>query len=81
MCGLRFEREPGYYTGAMIVSYAIGVPLLALLSVLVLWLTRWPVLWALVAADAIFIPLVPLVFRYSRVLWIHLDQAIDPERR
>ena len=25
-CGLRFEREPGYWTGAMVASYALGVP-------------------------------------------------------
>ena len=25
VCGLRFEREPGYWTGAMVASYALGV--------------------------------------------------------
>ena len=24
------------------------------------------------------IPLVPLVFRYARILWIHFDRAVDP---
>ena len=26
----------------------------------------------------LYLPLVPLVFRYSRVLWLHLDWKIDP---
>ncbi|MBA2370674.1 MAG: hypothetical protein H0V71_03400 [Chloroflexi bacterium] len=80
-CGLVFQREPGYYTGAMVLSYAIGVPVLALLSAGVLWLTRWPVEWALLGADAIFLGIAPQVFRYSRILWIHFDQAVDPAER
>ena len=37
VCGLRFERETGYWTGAMVASYALGIPVLALL-VLAVWL-------------------------------------------
>ncbi|TMC07506.1 MAG: DUF983 domain-containing protein, partial [Chloroflexi bacterium] len=29
VCGLVFERESGYFAGAMVVSYAIAVPILA----------------------------------------------------
>lgn len=78
-CGLLFEREHGYFTGAMIVSYMLGIPTLAALSAAVLWLTRWQVEWALLAADALFLALVPLVFRYSRVIWMHLDRTLDPD--
>ena len=79
-CGLRFEREPGYFLGAMYVSYALSVPLLTV-AVLVVWWSRptWTWLPVLAVATALYLPLVPWVFRASRVLWIHLDRTIDPE--
>ncbi len=79
-CGLLFEREPGYFTGAMVVSYAIGVPLLAILIGVAWFGFRLPVEWALLVADLAFLIFVPAVFRWSRVLWIHLDRTVDPER-
>ena len=46
VCGLRFERETGYWTGAMVASYALGIPVLALL-VLAVWLASgWDILIA-----------------------------------
>jgi hypothetical protein len=33
----------------------------------------------MVVALAAYLPLVPLIVRYSRVLWLHWDRAIDPE--
>src|SRR6516165_11002909 len=39
-CGLRFEREPGDYLGAMYFSYALSVPLLGL--GMGLWYVLWP---------------------------------------
>lgn len=81
ICGLQFGRgEPGYFTGAMYVSYALAIPLIALLTLLGhLALPSWR-LWQLVLiAWAVCLPLVPWVWQYSRIVWIHFDQAIDPE--
>jgi uncharacterized protein (DUF983 family) len=79
-CGLVFEREPGYFTGAMVLAYGLGVPLLAVLTLGAwLWLGV-PLLWAILIADVVFLVFVPLIFRWSRVLWIHLDRTLDPER-
>ena len=77
-CGLVFGREEGYFTGAMIVSYMIGVPLLAILTVLVLWITSLRFELALLIAGLYFLPFVPAVFRYSRVIWMHFDRLVDP---
>ena len=79
-CGLLFEREPGYWTGAMVASYALGVPLLALLALVVWAATRWDIVAVLLVADALFLALVPSVWRYSRVVWLHLDWLLDPVR-
>jgi uncharacterized protein (DUF983 family) len=81
VCGLRFGRgEPGYFTGAMYVSYALAIPLIALLTLIeYLLLPRWR-LWQLVLlAWALCLPLIPWVWQYSRVIWIHFDRAIDPK--
>ena len=78
MCGLRFERETGYWTGAMVASSALGIPVLALL-VLVVWLaTGSDIVIALIVGDFLFLAVVPFIWRYSRVVWLHLDWLIDP---
>ena len=79
ICELKFEREEGYFLGAMYISYGIGVVLICLFAVLVWLLTSWPlqkdVLWGVL----LFVPLVPAITLYSRVLWIYLDRSVDPE--
>ena len=80
VCDHKFEREPGYFVGAMYVSYALATPVYLLLVLLLKW--QFPELsdlWAVAAALPLFVPFVPLVFRYARVIWLHLDQALDPK--
>ena len=79
VCGLRFEREQGYFLGAMYVSYALAVPLMAL-WVAVFWrLTNWRLEKLIGAAALALIPFAPLLTTVARVLWIHFDRAVDPE--
>ena len=79
VCGLVFERGPGYFTGAMYFSYAMGIPIIAAGTALVWWLTRWPLHWAVVVVWLAFLPLVPWVFRLSRTIFIHFDRFFDPD--
>jgi len=78
-CGLKFEREPGYFLGAMYISY--GLALITIVGFgLLLWVfTGWPLLKITLWAILLFLPLAPTITLFSRVLWIYLDQAIDPE--
>jgi uncharacterized protein (DUF983 family) len=79
-CGLRFERESGYFTGAMYVSYLLALPVIALCTGLVLLVTPQLSFEATAAAAALlFLPFVPLIFRCSRIVWIHFDRTVDPE--
>jgi uncharacterized protein (DUF983 family) len=79
-CGRRFEREPGFFVGAMYVSYALAIPVyLAFVGVLSVLLRGWSELAILALAVPIFVPTAPLLFRYSRVIWMHLDRAVDRE--
>jgi uncharacterized protein (DUF983 family) len=80
-CGLLFGRgQAGYFTGAMYVSYALSIVLIAGLTLIAyLFLPSWT-LWQLsLLAGATCVPLIPWIWQYSRVLWIHFDQAIDPD--
>ena len=77
-CGVVYGRENGYFTGAMIVSYMLAVPLLALLTLAVVLVTGWRFDVVLLIAAVYFLPFVPAVFRYSRVIWMHFDRVVDP---
>ena len=81
VCGCKFERGPGYFTGAMYFSYALGIPIIAAGVLLgkFLLVPTWPLHWILLAVWAASLPLVPAMFRYSRVLFIHFDRYFDPE--
>jgi uncharacterized protein (DUF983 family) len=81
VCDLRFDREPGYFLGAMYVSYGLGLGIVAIFAAVLWsvtggWITK-DTIWAVV----LFLPLAPTITLLARVLWIYLDQAIDPERR
>jgi uncharacterized protein (DUF983 family) len=79
ICGLRFEREQGYFLGAMYISYALAIVLISLLAVIVWLFTRWSLERIVVGGFLLFLPTVPAVALFSRVLWIYLDQTIDPD--
>jgi len=79
ICALRFEREPGYFLGAMYISYSVALVTIVVLA-LALWLgMRWSLQRSALWAILLFLPLAPAITLFSRVLWIYLDQAIDPE--
>lgn len=72
VCGRRFEREPGYFTGAMYASYGLGFLMVA--PVWIAMLVSGASVGAIIAvAVAILAISGPLIFRYSRVLWMHFD--------
>ena len=79
-CGLRFEREPGYWTGAMVASYALGVPVLVVIVAALWLLTGWDIVLVLIVGDVLFLAAAPFIWRYSRVVWLYLDWLIDPVR-
>jgi len=82
-CGIVFERESGYFLNSMFIAYVIGFLILAP-TALVLYILHvtgkmqvsgllfWIVIGGLTAV------LWPLIFRYSRVIWMHADQLMDP---
>ncbi len=79
-CDLKFEREAGYFLGAMYISYGLGLGVIAALAALVWEVTRWSILKSTAGGIVLFLPLAPVLTWMARVLWIYLDQGIDPDR-
>lgn len=80
VCGLHFMREAGYYLGAMYVSYGLGVLTILPVATYLAAYAEWP-LWQVFAIMIIQTLLSMLVFlRFSRTLWLYVDQAIDPQK-
>ena len=80
VCHLRFEREPGYFLGAMYISYGLGVLIIASIAAILWAITGWWITRDTIWAVVLFLPLAPAVTYFSRVLWIYLDQTFDPDR-
>lgn len=75
-CGVRLEPEPGFYQGAMYVSYANTVILLALVSALLYILgdfSEWVYIGTVIS---VILLLVPLNFRFSRLVYLYLFGGI-----
>ena len=73
VCGLKFELEPGFFYGAMYISYAFSVGILLVTTFLLYFLFDDPALTVyIVTITAISLISYPLNFRYSRILFLHL---------
>lgn len=76
-CGLVFERAAGYFTGAMYVSYTLGI-FLTLPVWFGLLYARQPLWMVLSASVTAVVLLMPVSFHYSRTIWLHLDYRFEP---
>ena len=79
-CGLKFEREQGYFIGAIYINYAatvaIAVPGFFLLDTFTrMTIQQQLAIWV---PFAIVFPL--LFFHHSRSLWLVLDHLFNPAK-
>lgn len=75
-CGVRLEPEPGFYQGAMYVSYGFTVVCLVAVSIALYLLgdfSEWVYIGIIVG---IMILAVPLNYRYSRIIFLYLFGGI-----
>jgi hypothetical protein len=80
LCDLKFEREPGYFLGAMYISYGLALVVIAVIAALLWETTGWWITKSTLWAVVLFLPLAPAITLFARILFIYLDQTIDPER-
>lgn len=83
VCDLRYEPEPGFYWGAMYITFAFSTGIMLVVGFLVYHLLNDPDTWVYVSAVAFFaVVLTPLSLRYSRTLMLYAfgGTRYDPTR-
>jgi uncharacterized protein (DUF983 family) len=77
-CGHKFEKEQGFWYGAMYVSYAVTVAMSV--ATFILTFLFYPVasVWIYISMIAIVIlGLAPITFRISRMIWMNFFAKYD----
>lgn len=77
VCGIHFEREEGYFMMSVFIGYVISTAL-AVPLIVVCYVQRAPVWWYVGSNVLLLTLLSPFIFRYSRMIWLHLDELFDP---
>ena len=73
VCGQVYEPEPGFYWGAMYISFAFSTAIMLVTGFVVYHLLHDPAVWVYVTSVAVVtVLLAPLSLRYSRTLMLYL---------
>jgi uncharacterized protein (DUF983 family) len=76
-CGLVYDIEPGFFTGAMYVSYAFSMIIFIVVGIALYVSLNDPSVWVYTSCTFLCtLILYPLSYRYSRVLYLHLFGGI-----
>lgn len=79
-CNLKYEREPGFFYGAMYVSYALTVALWIAVAVAFFVLFQkiepW---WFLITGIVLLLILLPGIYRLSRAIWLMMFVPYEPD--
>jgi uncharacterized protein (DUF983 family) len=75
VCHQDFKIEPGFYIGALWVSFPIVIVLMAMFSLLFLAYFKMQLEWFFAAITLILLILQPLIIRTGRAIWIHIFVA------
>ena len=78
-CGVKYERETGYFLNSMFIGYTAGFLVLIPTAVLLFFLDVSIAVFSIVIILETVV-MTPLLFRYARILWMHADQVLDPRK-
>lgn len=78
-CALKFEREPGYFVGAIYINYAATAVLSIAGFFLLDAMTSISLTAQLLGWGAFCIAFPLYFFRYSKSLWLAFDYLFNPE--
>ena len=82
ICGHRFEREPGFFFGAMYVSYGLSIVVIAVCSVALFYLGGDPAPEFYLATSLVVLTLLyPFIFQESRSIYLHLIAGLESGER
>lgn len=77
-CKLKYEPEPGFFYGAMYVSYSLSIIITGLtwFVLTLLGFDFWTVIWS---AVSLLLISVPVLFKISRAIWMNFFMHYDSE--
>jgi hypothetical protein len=78
VCGQKSEPEPGFYYGAMYVSYAVAVAIGCFVGVPMLFFGA-SAMATVIAIAAALVVLSPITLRFSRMIWINFFVDYDKD--
>lgn len=78
-CGIRFERENGYFVGAMVFAYVIGVATVIPTIVLLVRYFEAEIPTVIGVPILQLVLLQPLIYVYSRMAWMYVDRNANRE--
>ena len=78
VCGFVYEREPGYYTGAMAVNLVVSELLIVIIAVPLAASQVVSVVYLIILGCTIPILLPILFYRPTKSLWMSFDHFIHP---
>ncbi len=78
-CTYRYEREHGYFLGAMVINFIVASGLMFASAIAAYLLTRDRTVTVVVPVVVTIIA-VPGLLRHSRTLWMAIDLAAEPPR-
>lgn len=76
-CGLKYEREPGFFIGAMYVNYAFSVAIIVAAGITLNVFDIYNIYTFLLTVVGAILLLLPFLFRYSRILFLHLFGGVS----
>ncbi len=81
VCGLKYSKEPGFYYGAMYVSYALGVAVFVTLWVVMnLFFSRLSTAWQIFMIIFISLLITPYLYALSKIIWANFFIRYDRNR-
>jgi hypothetical protein len=79
-CGLKYEKEIGFYYGAMYVSYGLGVTLfVACWLIFSLFFPGAPIAVQIVTISAVSLLTGPYFYALSKIIWANLFFSYDKD--
>lgn len=72
VCGQKYVLEPGFYWGAMYISYAVCSGLIFALFALFFWVVNLDETISFLLSMLILFFIYPFIFRLARAIWLNL---------
>jgi uncharacterized protein (DUF983 family) len=71
-CGHQYEKEPGFFYGAMYASYGLMVGLFVVTFAIFVWGLKVKMSHYLIGFPFLVLICTPYVYRISRIIWMNL---------